>query len=796
MRYPPKRRRTGSQRRAVLLVCAALLGGSLAMPGPAQALKDPFVVPSLVDPACLLTGSLAEFDLLELVAGGDLSCRDSFHHPLTALSQVPGPLPLYEVLNDAAGNRYVVGSELNVPAEGEPGTTRTGLFTAERRAFRDDELRKDEQPPVVGAAPKVNPDLEAAIAGLPPEQPVRLVASLRDANLLSVQTRLDREIAEGVVGTSAEWAAAHDRIVQEQADANARVVAAAAESFVAAGGTIRFACANLPCLVADVPAGSVQALARRSDVVQLDVERMPTPDGMTGTEIRNGAQLRQFLDSPYDFDGNGVDESWEGDNVNVAIIESGGFIDHDGYREAGGYSFRYGTGTNSTGKWLCDDDGCESVDSFPDPSNHASGAAGLLMGDLGDGQLASVQGAAQEQGSGYSPESRAHFYDFETSLGAVATLDHIAGLTASQRIPELVSNSWSLSEGVKCVGNGQFSQAANRLYRDGVAIFKSAGNSGGSATDCRVGAPGAAVGVFTVGAHMSLPADQQPAADARTVRTAGIYESGDLRSAWGGNANEGQNRSLVSITAPGTRTNLFNSSGSLSNGGIICCTSHATPTAAASAASFIDFYRAGPGGHFIDDPGVLYSNMLLMGDRQGSSQSRLSSKFDHRWGSGRLRMRKFDADGLDAPSTYANAWTCVSDQEVYSFPVNGGAALNGDVDAFKATAYWFDYRHDGTDGSGNAGRVADVDMEVVNSGGLTLRGDYDAADNKARVFVDDVGGQTIKLQLRGFDVEGHTDPVCGQNSIRVFFALFAEDSDRESPTYDQGTGMGVYPESL
>jgi len=71
------------------------------------------------------------------------------------------------------------------------------------------------------------------------------------------------------------------------------------------------------------------------------------------------------------------------------------------------------------------------------------------------------------------------------------------------------------------------------------------------------------------------------------------------------------------------------------------------------------------------------------------------------------------------------------------------------MNVIKASAYWYDDRHDGSDGSGNTGAVADVDLAVVDT-----------------------------------------------DAIKVHFSFFGEDSDRESPVFNTSTGAGVYPEHL
>ncbi|MBK6919440.1 MAG: hypothetical protein IPH07_18755 [Deltaproteobacteria bacterium] len=54
----------------------------------------------------------------------------------------------------------------------------------------------------------------------------------------------------------------------------------------------------------------------------------------------------------------------------------------------------------------------------------------------------------------------------------------------------------------------------------------------------------------------------------------------------------------------------------------------------------------------------------------------------------------------------------------------------------------------------------------------------------------------VLLRLSGVNVSGHNDPFCGSNSVRVYFLMIAEDSDRESPTFDALTGEGIFPEGM
>jgi hypothetical protein len=121
------------------------------------------------------------------------------------------------------------------------------------------------------------------------------------------------------------------------------------------------------------------------------------------------------------------------------------------------------------------------------------------------------------------------------------------------------------------------------------------------------------------------------------------------------------------------------------------------------------------------------------------------------------------------------------------------ADMPDDVEAVKAAAYWYDTRHETNSG---AVQVANVDISLRNASTQRVA-DQDVWDNKAVVFRSSWGVEPVILRITGQSgITGHDHPTCGNNHVMVHFAIFAEDSDRESPTYDPVTGIGVAPESL
>ena len=231
---------------------------------------------------------------------------------------------------------------------------------------------------------------------------------------------------------------------------------------------------------------------------------------------------------------------------------------------------------------------------------------------------------------------------------------------------------------------------------------------------------------------------------------------------------QGVNRSIIAVTAYGCRDEMFDTGGGYSDSG--CGTSFAAPTVAAAAVDHVDFYKNNV-SDLVDDPGVLHAQLLLMGDREGQSGN-ISSGFDSLWGAGRLKMRKLDTEGMDTPYGWGNGYTCVDNGQTVTIAINDGNALSTDVNYLKAVIYWFDPRHE----DGNS--VSDVDLYLKTTGGTTLSNSLDYYDNKERVFSRSVGGETVELEITGFDVPADQTS-CGNNSMKVYYAYFFEDGDRD-----------------
>lgn len=740
-------------------------------------------VGSLADEAEQVEQAAASPDELELASPAPND--EPYDHPYVQLAARSGPAPLFEALDDEHGRRYVIQDGGTI---GHDGVFRRApvVLTMTRVDPKDvelaDKLVAESSPQT--EAPVITPALAELIERTAPEQLVAIDLALPRVGF-GVQVELERLLASGRISTRAELDEQRLSLVAERQQRVAAQLDAAERAIAARGGRVLFRCSNSACLHAEVPAGRIDELIGAVEFVHADTIGEPIEAGIDGQTVRDGAQIEQFFDSvdpggDNSYDGEGP-TSGTSDDIMFAVIESGaGYAEHDGFDETSS------GGTRIVARYDCSGGACSWVPSYGTVNSHATAVAGILFGDLSDGQ-GSFAPADEIAASGYAPEARGYMLAGDVTV----SLDHIVSLYPR---PDLVSNSWGLIESPECSGRRTESLLANGIYLDGTAVFAAAHNRGGDSQNCRVTSPGSAIGVFTIGAHIDPPNPVDGVDYSMDDVRYGPIRTSDNPSSYGGNVNQGQSRSIVDLTGPSTRLRKFGTSNNLIDSGGVCCTSLATPTVASAAMAYMDFYRQ-RWSNYINAPAALYANMLLMGDRQNQFGQGTGSA-DHHWGMGRLRMRMTGNGQLDLPWYFVSGDTCISHGETYDLAVGGGGVIDDDVDAFKFAAYWYDHRHDGSGGVG-AGSVADVDVSLRNAAtNTTLVSDLDSYDNKARLFRADIGGTTPVIRFNGYNVSGHTDPVCGANSIRVHFAYFFEDSDREAPTYNLAAGTGVFPEDI
>jgi hypothetical protein len=424
---------------------------------------------------------------------------------------------------------------------------------------------------------------------------------LEEPNSMSVVGQLETAVADGQVQSDEQWGQLREQLVAQNATAGQQAQAPLAAAISAGGGTVVYQCGGY-CLTATVSTPLLnELLLAFPQIVRVDPQPTAVDDAIWGTEMVAGSQLEQFS---YRVDAD-TGLIYDGSGVHLYQIEPG--FPQASHR---GFLDRPGGPNRLTQRLQCFNTGCTVASTTVSGASHATQVAGLLMGDLTDGQDARIALASQRRMlSGYSHESLLRSY--WVSNGTIAALDH---LRANLQGPgPLLNMSASLLADNKpldpeCEGQDASSKASDRAFEAGIAFIKSASNflHAEKPMDCQVGAPGSAVGVFTVGSHTfsQMRTHQLPGyrfherADYGEANVRGdplAVDSarggvGDLNNPVSFNLNEGAGRSIISLTAFGCRLGLFDVSGnySISN----CGTSFATPTVTAFAADFQEFFRA------------------------------------------------------------------------------------------------------------------------------------------------------------------------------------------------------------
>lgn len=520
----------------------------------------------------------------------------------------------------------------------------------------------------------------------------------------------------------------------------------------------------------EVPVWFARELASSEDIAAVNLYREATDDDSGGYSISgvggnlDGNDLEDLIQS-----GQFYDRSFHGTGT-IGMMESNGsdvWRGHPGF-EDGSSSQRF-TNCQNVLSVCVNDNGSSGTP-------HATAVASVLLGDITDGQDTSFSGLDLERRSGVA--RRAHGFGVSQTYVSWG-LARITG-KSDDILMMNHSSSWE-DDDPNCNGEDTNSRLFNGVFEDGVAVFQSSGNTGhSSTTDCTVSSPGSAIGVFTVVNY--------------SVSTSSSDTIGSI-TARGGTSYQGRGRSIISMAAPTPyTTNVYphydrpddplgdptlygadwDDDGVAETSETFGQTSAATPVTTGAANVFRQWYAA-VHSTAINNPGRLYVNMLLMGDREGAS-GRLFTGYDNLWGAGKLRLRAFDSTGLDGPDSWASSDVCVDSGTTVTLATD--LAMNGDVDIYKATAWWYDRRHD--DGTDNDQLTLKLQYRTSSSGSWTDLQVDSPGDNRQRVYLQDpISGWDYRLVISASTVTAD-DEGCGTNSMRVFWAKVFEDSDRES----------------
>jgi len=439
--------------------------------------------------------------------------------------------------------------------------------------------------------------------------------------------------------------------------------------------------------------------------------------------------------------------------LDIAVVEPSGaqiYRSHPGFLD--------GAGTQRVEN--CLPVGLSCTNPNPSPGHdHATAVAGILAGDTTLGQ---------DPGT---PDP-----DWRRRRSGVARSANVLGLSSTgpfsalivARGIHLVNMSYGGSPPpplyAHCLGNGPGSQTVNSLYEAGVSVFKSAGNYGFSdPAKCTLGDPADAIGAFAVGG---------------SGYDYWSYLWTYQEQSRGGTDSDGL-RSIIGVQGYSYRGEAYDNDPGFLYFDPFGGTSAATPSVAGAAALYSEWMQR-VGEPNWSTPGWIYTALLLMGDRiDENGSSYRTSGYSNVTGGGRLRLRKFDAAGMDDPARFRMGTTCVANGVSRTFDLNPSLQpLPAGVNTVKAVIWWYDRRHE------TAGELDDIRLYLESKQPglpwLPLRSSV-ARDNKQMVYLDvqPTHDDPMRIRIHGFDVDFAASG-CSSGTL-VHYAYLWEDDARDDP---------------
>jgi len=539
-------------------------------------------------------------------------------------------------------------------------------------------------------------------------------------------------------------------------------------------------------LHARVPIGALDELQTHPDIAALDLYEEERSDAagismtvtgraMNGQEAADMVQLYPLFLAGYSGD---PAENFVSEEASVYAV----YNNHASFKDAS-------SGTSRMP--LCTPTGSPSSCTFStngEGAYHWTDTVSAAVSDITQGQDAAITNATEREKRSFAART-AQGYVIEDSADDIVPFDPDAFI---------VTHSESQDGDQYCTGVNGYTTYWNGLVEAGVAVFNSDGNNGWSdPDDCVIPQHGSGMGVFQVTSYQvteSSPWEIQ------------LY-SGSSR---GGTLDEGNERTIVDLLGPAclqymaqewsTDNPQYNEGASGS-----CGSSFSTPYVAGSAAVFRDWYTHVK-STLVNDPFILYTNLLLMGDRisetadpgdfDGKNFIHKTSGFDGLTGAGALRMKRFDAAGLDGPATWGTGSVCVDHGVDVFLNFNGGNAFSTDADYIKVVTSLYDEEHD--DLGGDNFDWVDLSLQYnYQNAWVTAASDF-RIDEKRMVFYSGAqmsAGRAWRIKLSGLNVSSDGTS-CGNNSQRVYYSAIVEENDRDD---DGPTGvMKTYlrPEAL
>ena len=396
--------------------------------------------------------------------------------------------------------------------------------------------------------------------------------------------------------------------------------------------------------------------------------------------VRDRLQTQHFIDSGYDGD---RASSRNSNGLWIAVLDAdtldlnqGGFLDYAGSTPCNmALSECRVKGTRD-----CEGDQNPNCDNILDTcvaggSYHGQEVAGVAAGDFIDGQPGLTAGESATWWSGHAQEA----YLLLIASQDTWCLDCAIQQMMTDNVDVGMS---SIGTGSSCNPAAASAESINDAFNDGILYFQAIGNTGACPrSGCTARHEAAAAGSIAAGETGN---DTGTDIDDQVLCSA----SASGEASWG---------AVADLVAPSAPYVLLGCNGSSRLPNTSCGgTSFSNPAIGGAGANLMDYWIATYSDATAHQPGRMHAVMLNMGDGCGTART-----VDGEYGTGRLRMRRYNASGMDSPwihYTTVNTFSAAADYKYWVvFPDAGGANqdIPADVDAL-STAFFcyydgFDY---------------------------------------------------------------------------------------------------------
>ena len=391
-------------------------------------------------------------------------------------------------------------------------------------------------------------------------------------------------------------------------------------------------------------------------------------------DVRTGIQVQPFLDAGYD--GNRA-SSRNAHGIWLGILESSSTYgptlstNNDGWDDAWGNSRVMQT-------WECPNPPIACGHALePCEDLHGMAVASIATADFLHGQKPAWQPADRQNRTGIAQRASVWLATYGVEGEASVTAFNNAVQKAMQDNVDIINHSAGTDVANDlCDPGTPTAGIINSAYNDGIIWINSLGNKQMcDPHDCNANPESAAYGSIAVAGTDAY--DDGTFDDQRLCESFG---TADGRADWG---------PIADLAAPAGVFEPMDCNNDYDDDPQAFCagTSLAAPHVSGAVTLLKDFWIDKFGDASAQSPGRMHSVMLMMGD----ACSYFS--LDGRWGAGRLRMRKFDNPGMDAPWRVRIASKTLSSGNPFQgFDVNPDAGgtnqpLSSDVDALVVTAF-------------------------------------------------------------------------------------------------------------